>query len=177
MIPPPIPVPTKTPAISSTRPPAPRMCSPTTPILTSLSTTTGTPTSALSSWLSGTSFQPRLGALRTTPRRSIVPGAPMLTALRSDSLSPAAWTAFSTKAAISEMSPLGFCDGFVGTFSSARILSLSSTTRARRLVPPMSTPTMMMSFVFCIDNPAAARKFSDSLSHSGSSGNHDWGCG
>src|SRR5438094_3766074 len=162
---PPIPVPTKIPAISWTPEPAPRACSPRTPAFTSLSTTTGTPRRALSCWPSGTSFQPKFGARSTTPCQSMVPGAPTLTARRSDRVSLAAWTALSTSAATPATSRVAFCDGFVGILSSARTLSFPSTTSARRLVPPISTPTMI-SLRFRIGDPELSEKSgSDSLSH------------
>src|SRR2546426_9922295 len=67
----------------------------------------------------------------------------MLTARILERLSPARFHAFSTSSAMSAISLSGLFERSVGAFSSARILLRPSTTSAFKLVPPMSTPTIV----------------------------------
>ena len=76
----------------------------------------------------------------------------MLTARNCDLRRPAAPTTSSTITARSRINPSGFCATLVGCFSIARISFWAFTTSARRLVPPMSIPTIT-SFAGTIGTP------------------------
>src|ERR1039458_5247303 len=93
----------------------------------------------------------------------------MLTARNCDVRRPAAPTTFCTIAARSRISPAGFCATVVGRLAITRTSLWEFTTRARRLVPPMSMPTIT-SFALTIGNLRPAHDAgSVSLSQSGAS--------
>src|SRR4051794_37230961 len=134
-----MPVPRPTSTTSDASRAAPARCSPQSAQVLSLSTLTGNPVASCSSRPTGSSTTPgRFGANRSMPSRSTRPGTPAPTPMTSSC--PRRSSPMTPSIASTTASPP---DG-VGTRDEATTEPASSTTTPSTLVPPTSTPIVVI---------------------------------